>query len=228
MADTNVSNYLRLVCGSDLTVDRALTITPGDAARTITLSGNPTLADWFDQAVKAASSPSFASLKLTTSPTVGQIWTCSNMDGSGGWSAGGGMVYPGAGIPVSTGAAWDTSVTNDISNARKFLRELSVAGVFATPAWDTLQAGDIPDISATYQPKAANLTTYAGIAPSANAQTLLAETFSQMKSSPAIAQADVSGLTTISNKNIIINGGFTINQSVLCLCRCPRFRRLWS
>lgn len=60
IADSNLSHYLRLVCGSDLAADRNLTFTTGDAARTITLSGNPTLADWFDQAVKAASSPTFA------------------------------------------------------------------------------------------------------------------------------------------------------------------------
>jgi hypothetical protein len=58
--DTNASHHLRLDCGSDLSADRILTFTPGDAARTITLSGNPTLNDWFDQSVKVASSPTFA------------------------------------------------------------------------------------------------------------------------------------------------------------------------
>lgn len=354
LVDTNATHYLRMACGSDLTADRILTFTTGDAARTITLSGNPTLNDWFDQAVKAASSPTFVgpsisyldmiepttpanpganilrlyvedfhgfpiynfrdstgmvrkivrdsmfvaratvnitamqavcasgatgntpdispakadslttmpaiglalenitagefgrvmqvglienvntnafsignvlyvdattagaltataplypnirqevgtvlvkdvgngqlqvigrsmfnegiidhrgllgldhddhtqyapkasptftgvvttpTVKLTTSPTVGQIWTCSNVDGSGGWAAAGSsMVYPGAGMPVSTGAAWGTSVANDTSNVRKFLRELSVAGVFQTPAWDTVLASDV-------------------------------------------------------------------------------------
>lgn len=84
--DTNASHYLRLDCGSDLTADRILTFTTGDAARTVTLNGNPTLNDWFDQAVKAASTPSFAGVKLTTSPTVGRAWECSNVDGSGAWS----------------------------------------------------------------------------------------------------------------------------------------------
>ncbi|MBI2356383.1 MAG: tail fiber domain-containing protein, partial [Candidatus Doudnabacteria bacterium] len=44
----------------NLTAGRTLTITTGDAARTITLSGNPTLNDWFDQSVKVAASPTFA------------------------------------------------------------------------------------------------------------------------------------------------------------------------
>lgn len=38
--DTNASNTLGLIVGSDLTADRTLTITPGDANRTITLGGN--------------------------------------------------------------------------------------------------------------------------------------------------------------------------------------------
>lgn len=62
--DTNASHALSLVPGSDLTAARALTLTTGDADRTITLSGNPTLGDWFDQSVKAAASPTFAGVVL--------------------------------------------------------------------------------------------------------------------------------------------------------------------
>ena len=63
---TGAAFDLIITTPSVLTADRILTITPGDAARTITLSGNPTLADWFDQAVKAASSPTFANLTITS------------------------------------------------------------------------------------------------------------------------------------------------------------------
>lgn len=63
--DTDASHTLALVPGSNLTANRTLTLTTGDADRTITLSGNPTLADWFDQAVKAASSPTFVGLTLS-------------------------------------------------------------------------------------------------------------------------------------------------------------------
>lgn len=58
------SHGLSIVVGSDLSADRNLTITTGDAARTITLSGNPTLADWFDQALKTSSGPQFATIEL--------------------------------------------------------------------------------------------------------------------------------------------------------------------
>ena len=65
LLDTNASHDLIIKPGSDLTVDRILTLTTGNAARTITLSGDPTLADWFDQAVKQASSPTFVTAKLS-------------------------------------------------------------------------------------------------------------------------------------------------------------------
>jgi len=64
LLDTDDSHDLIIKPGSDLTADKTLTITPGDSDRAITLSGNPTLADWFDQAVKAASSPTFAALTV--------------------------------------------------------------------------------------------------------------------------------------------------------------------
>lgn len=46
----------------------------------------------------------------------------------------------------TSGTAGNLSGPAETSNTRKFLRELSVAGVFQTPAWDTLQAADIPNL----------------------------------------------------------------------------------
>jgi hypothetical protein len=66
LEDTDASHHLLLDAGSNLTADRVLSFVTGDAARTITLSGNPTLADWFDQAVKAASSPTFTAVTTAT------------------------------------------------------------------------------------------------------------------------------------------------------------------
>lgn len=69
VSDTDVTHFMRIACGSNLTADRVLTFTPGDAARTITLSGNPTLNDWFDQNVKVAGTPTFAGLTLSGNQT---------------------------------------------------------------------------------------------------------------------------------------------------------------
>lgn len=63
--DTNASHDLIITPGSDLGADRILTLTTGDAARTITLSGNPTLADWFDQNVKTTGTPTFTTVSAS-------------------------------------------------------------------------------------------------------------------------------------------------------------------
>lgn len=53
------SSSLTFGTSEALTADRALTWSMGDAARTITLSGNPTLNDWFNQSTKTTASPTF-------------------------------------------------------------------------------------------------------------------------------------------------------------------------
>lgn len=76
--DTNASHVLTIAPGSDLTADKTLTLTTGDADRTITLSGNPTLADWFDQSVKTTASPTFANI-TDSGLTASRLLVC---DGS--------------------------------------------------------------------------------------------------------------------------------------------------
>lgn len=63
--DTDSSNLLKLDWNENDSADRNLTFKVGGADREITLSGSPTLGDWFDQSVKAAASPAFAGLTLT-------------------------------------------------------------------------------------------------------------------------------------------------------------------
>jgi hypothetical protein len=64
LPDTDASHNLTLAAGSNLTANRTLTLTTGDASRTITINGNTVLNDWFDQAVKTTSAPSFAGVTL--------------------------------------------------------------------------------------------------------------------------------------------------------------------
>lgn len=64
--DTGGDHVLTLKVNENLTGAKTLNLVLGDSDRTITLSGNPTLADWFDQAVKQASSPTFANLTIGT------------------------------------------------------------------------------------------------------------------------------------------------------------------
>lgn len=65
--DTDATHGLSIVPGSQLTADRVLTLITGDNARTLTLSGNPTLDNWFDQSVKTTASPTFGGATITDS-----------------------------------------------------------------------------------------------------------------------------------------------------------------
>ncbi len=63
--DTDQSNWLTLDWAENDTGDRTLGLYVGGGSRTLTLNGNATLNDWFDQSVKAAATPAFAGLTLT-------------------------------------------------------------------------------------------------------------------------------------------------------------------
>ena len=63
--DSDNSHLYPFLISSNATANRNIAWNFGDAARTITVSGNPTLADWFDQSVKIAASPTFAGLTLS-------------------------------------------------------------------------------------------------------------------------------------------------------------------
>lgn len=89
--DTNASHDLIIAPGSNITADRTLTITTGDADRTVTFSGNPTLADWFDQSVKVAATPQFASIELghATQNTLTASGGVLSIEGAALYKAGG-------------------------------------------------------------------------------------------------------------------------------------------
>jgi len=65
LMDTDDSHFLSIECNEDLTGNKLLNLITGDATRTITFSGSPTLDNWFDQSVKQASSPIFVTVKLS-------------------------------------------------------------------------------------------------------------------------------------------------------------------
>ena len=63
------------------------------------------------------------------------------------WDALGDLLY-------GTGANTGAKLAGQITTTRKFLRQVGDGAVSAAPAWDTLVAADVPDVSATYVPKA--------------------------------------------------------------------------
>lgn len=68
--DTNASHAIVIKPGSDITAERILTLTTGDAARTVTINGSPTLDDWFDQSVKTTATPTFGATTVTGALTI--------------------------------------------------------------------------------------------------------------------------------------------------------------
>lgn len=82
--DTGGNHVLTLKVNEDLSGAKTLNIVTGDADRTITLSGNPTLADWFDQSVKSSASPIFTEIrfgpKASSSGPEGTMFYCSTDD----------------------------------------------------------------------------------------------------------------------------------------------------
>lgn len=75
LMDTDETHGVTVNIGSNLTAERALSLVTGDADRTVTLSGNPTLSDWFDQSVKSTASPTFAAPIASTAVIVGAATT---------------------------------------------------------------------------------------------------------------------------------------------------------
>ncbi len=65
------SHYLTIRPDGVVTANRMLSLKLNNANRILTLAGNPTLADWFDQSVKVAASPKFSNAYITNNFGIG-------------------------------------------------------------------------------------------------------------------------------------------------------------
>lgn len=89
---TGAAFDLFLATAAVFTANRTLSLAIGDADRTVTLSGNPTLADWFDQSVKTTANPTFVNLTITSfaanwtnaGRTVADLGIVTTVDVNGG------------------------------------------------------------------------------------------------------------------------------------------------
>jgi hypothetical protein len=68
---TGAAFDLTVASAEVFTAGRTLSVVMGDAARTLTLSGNPTINDWFNQSVKTTDTPTFANLNYGNLKTSG-------------------------------------------------------------------------------------------------------------------------------------------------------------
>lgn len=141
--DTNSTHTLTIAPGSNIASNRTLTLTTGDADRTITLSGNPTLADWFDQAVKTTSDSSLNTLTLADAAGLtmggynlslagdfatagqvslanisakGQIWAASGSGSMAALNVGSNGQFLAANSLTSTGLVWTTAGTGTVTS----------------------------------------------------------------------------------------------------------------
>ena len=125
LLDTNASHDLIISPGSDLAADRTLTLTTGDAARTVTLSGSPTLSDWFDQSVKQAASPTFADCYVTDGGMygiAGNKLLTFNAAGNATFSGVDSVVVPdGAWVGADANAAWLFNTTSSFVTCQDYV-----------------------------------------------------------------------------------------------------------
>ena len=84
-------------------------------------------------------------------------------------------------------------LAGDTSNTRKFLRTQATAGVAQAPAWDTIQAGDVPVLNQNTTGTASNVTGTVAIANGGTGAT------TQQAALDAIAGAVTSGLVLRGN-----------------------------
>lgn len=128
--DTNASHDLIIKPGSDLTADRILSLITGDAARTITLSGNPTLNDWFDQNVKAAGSPTFVEVDAKIKDQGGGTGLKLKVISIGDWNMDSTNELDVAhGLTLANIRAVQVTVRNDANNTYS---DLSLTGISGT------------------------------------------------------------------------------------------------
>lgn len=116
---------------------KIVTIQPGAPAADYTLTLPPAIpgADGYALTSTTAGVTSFAVLGLTAGGT-GQATATAAFDALSPMTTLGDTIYGGA-------SGTRTRLAGDTSNTRKFLREVSAAGVAAAPAWDTVTKTDV-------------------------------------------------------------------------------------
>ncbi|MEI7424359.1 MAG: hypothetical protein WCK18_19825, partial [Prolixibacteraceae bacterium] len=116
----DVYGYESAAYGNRLAIGRNGYITDiviGDGSGTLADDGNGLANAYIQFPAYAAGVALFSSTGLISSlATVGGGSRFLREDGSWAAASGGSMVYPGAGIPISTGSGWGSSITNNSTN----------------------------------------------------------------------------------------------------------------
>jgi hypothetical protein len=160
------ADYLYFDVTGTLTADRTILFDVNDINRTITLTGNPTLADWFNQSVKVADSPTFVNLTLSGlgtgllknnsggvlsigvsgtdyAPATHKLLSATHQDTIGANAVLGDLIV--GGIAPS----WER-LDGNTTATKQFLSQTGTGGGSPTsnkPIWVALVAGDIPNLT---------------------------------------------------------------------------------
>lgn len=151
------------------------------------------------------------------------VWYALSGDVAGGGGGGftnpmttlGDLIYEDA-TPAAARLAGDTS------NTRKFLRTQSTSGTAQAPAWDTIQAGDVPTLNQNTTGTASNVTGTVAIANGGTGQTAQQAALDAIAGGvtsgqylrgngthvalAAIAAADLPAATTSTQGAVILDG----------------------
>jgi hypothetical protein len=223
LEDSDASHYLTLTTTSDLTAGRILTLVPGDAARTITLSGNPTLADWFDQDVQAAASPTFAAVLTGLLDPAGavdldlgsaDITDVTLITDGGTWIIDNSLVFPDEDAdPAVAGALkYDNAVTGLVDGAMVFYDDDEIRRLVDVESeeGDYASGDDGHVVTFNWNSGAGYYDLQAGPAASFDSTAVDATTWSDSANATNVWTFDVSGTDwtqTFGSASTIFGGG---------------------
>lgn len=143
--DTNASHLLTIAPGSNITANRTLTLTTGDADRTLTISGNATVS----QDYSSTGSPTFANPAVTTIELGHASDTTLARSGAGDMTIEGNAVYRAGGtdVPVAdggTGASTSRAACANLVTWYVIGMSAVAASVSASTSEETLATVAIP------------------------------------------------------------------------------------
>lgn len=187
--DTSAAFDVTLAATSStaLTAGRTLTLDLVNAARTLKISGNPTIADWFDQSVKTGASPTFVTVTAalsgnattaTTLATARAIYG-SSFDGSAALTQVIASTYGGTGNGF-TKFTGPTTAEKTFTLPDSDATLLVSGGALGTPSSGTLTNCTFPTLNQNTTGSAASLSisgqtgllTFTGLASTNRAKTV--------------------------------------------------------
>jgi hypothetical protein len=236
--DTSADYYLTISPGEDLTDNRTINLIVGDTDRTLTLQGNPTLGNWFDQDVRVVGSPTFANLYVPDggfvgiSGDVGWLFDSSNGNISTTGRVGLGTANPANLLDVGINDTAHTGITTTLASAifqdivtivadgsvaARFIIDgfgvmPSFQGIFARGSAASPAAVQLNDVLVRFAGSGHDSVSM-GINPRAYIDMVSNETWTNITQSAFMAFITTSGLTVTEKMRITPTGNIGIGTT---------------